>query len=453
MKKLISLTALMLLTVFLTACGGGGGDESDKTPPAAGTLDASFGTMGMVVTDYIYEDSDQYYPANLEINAMAIQSDGEIVVAGYIDNHQKDHTEDFIVARYNSDGTLDTTFGTNGMAITDFDDKEDRATAIAIQPDGKIVVAGYLRDSSDKKDFILARYTATGALDSEFGTNGKVTTNVGSDRDYAYGIALQSDGKIVVVGQTEDSSNDKFAVVRYNSNGTLDDSFDGESSGNGIVTTSISGSNAYASSVAIDSSGNIIVAGYSYDSVKSVFALARYKSSDGSLDTGFGTAGIVTTAFGSNSATASALALQSDGKIIVAGTTNNSSPATFNYAFARYNTNGSLDTSFGANGKVETYININNDQQYTNIYAMKIQSNGKIVVSGSKDNHCAIARYNADGTVDTTFGSNGFVFYSSGNNSALYALALQSDGKIVASGYMTDTDSNTSNFLILRLWP
>jgi len=440
-------TALILLAVFFTACGGGGGDSKAKneTPPAPGTLDASFGTGGVVVTDFEYSGSSTY----LEINAMAIQSDGKIVVAGYIDN-EDNNTEDFIVARYNVDGTVDTTFGTNGMAITDFEGKEDRATAIAIQTDGNIVVAGYSRNpnDSDKKDFVLARYTAAGALDSAFGTNGKVTTDVGSDGDYAYAIALQSDGKIVVVGYTQDSSINKFAVVRYKSNGEVDSNF-GIS---GIVKTPIpSSNNAYASSVVIDSSGNIIVAGTAEVSGKSVFAIARYTSS-GTLDTSFGSGGIVTTSFDSNSATASALALQSDGKIIVAGiTTNSTSPGYCYYALARYNTNGSLDTSFGTNGKVETYIN--NDQQYTNIYAMKIQSNGKIVIAGSKDDHCAFARYNADGTVDTTFGSNGFVFKTIGNKGAINALALQTDGKIVAGGYMYDEESGTDNFLLLRLWP
>ncbi len=251
----------------------------------------------------------------------------------------------------------------------------------------------------------------------------------------------------MVVGFTDYNNQCKFAVVRYNSDGAIDKAF----GSSGIVEIAIPGSsNASASSVAIDKTGNIIVAGSAVVSEKGVFALARY-TINGTLDTSFDSDGIVTTAFDSNSATATALALQSDGKIVVAGTTTNStSPGYCYYALARYNTNGSLDTSFGANGKVETYIN--NDQQNTNIYAMKIQSNGKIVVAGNKDNHCAVARYNADGTVDTTFGSNGFVFYSSGDMSILYALALQADGKIVAGGY-EGTDSGTSNFLLLRLWP
>jgi len=441
MKKLISLTALILLSAYLTACGGGGGGSDEN--PAPGTLDASFGTGGIVITDYEYGGSSTY----LEINAMAIQSDGKIVVAGYIDN-EDNNTEDFIVARYNSNGTLDDTFGTNGMAITDFNDKEDRATAIAIQTDGKIVVAG-ITDRAGNVNFALARYNINGELDNSF-SSGKVTTDLGTNQnDNAYAIALQLDGKIVVVGYTYDSSVNKFAVVRYNSNGAIDTGF----GNSGIVKTEIpSSSNAYASSVAIDNSGKIIVAGSAHVSGKNVFVLARYNSSNGTLDNGFDSDGIVTTEFGSNSATASALALQSDGKIVVAGTTiNSSSPGALNYALARYNTNGSLDNSFGSTGKVETYIN--NDQQYTNIYAMKIQSNGKIVVAGNKDKHCAFARYNADGTVDTTFGSNGFVFKTIGNESVINSLALQSDGKIVAGGYMEDSDSSTSNFLLMRLWP
>jgi len=427
--------------------------NSGPSVPAPGTLDASFGSGGIVITDYVYESSSDpgnFYSAYNEINAIALQSDGKIVVAGYADI-SGDRGEDFAIARYNPNGTLDTTFGTGGFVLTDFGDTNDQATAIAIQADGKIVVAG-IADRTGNKKFALARYNNTGTPDTSFGTNGKVTTDVSSENNsgYATAMVIQSDGKILVAGYADIGGKSQFVVVRYTSNGTLDDTFDGDTgTGNGIVTTAFT-DNAYANALALDSSGKILVAGYT----DTKFALARYQA-DGNLDTSFDTDGKVETVFGGNAASAYAIAVQNDGKIMLGGSSNNSSsPGASYFALARYNSNGALDTSFGNAGQVETYMGLVGT---ANLCAMKIQNDGKIVTAGScqKDSkeNFAFVRYTLSGILDTSFGTDGKVLTSSGSKSWLNSLLIQSDGKIVGGGLNEETETGTTNFALLRLWP
>ncbi len=269
-------------------------------------------------------------------NAVAIQEDGKIVVAGY----STGSSDDFAVVRYNSDGSLDTYFGPNGngKVTTDIGSSTaDYARAIAIQGDGKIVVAGYSTGSSD--DFAVVRYNSNGSLDIYFGPNGngKVTTDIGSSTaDYAYAVAIQGDGKIVVAGYSFNGSNYDFVVVRYKSDGSLDTSFGSNS--NGIVTTAIGSGDDFAHAVALQGDGKIVVAGVSYNGSNWDFAVVRYNS-DGSLDTSFGSNsnGIVTTAIGSSTDSAQAIAIQiigNIGKIVVAGYSNNGS--NFDFAVVRY---------------------------------------------------------------------------------------------------------------------
>jgi uncharacterized delta-60 repeat protein len=184
---------------------------------AAGDLDATFGTNGQVITAF------SGFAAG---NAVAVQSDGKVVVVG-------EESNDFTVARYSSGGILDSSFGDGGKVTTDFSDNSDRAYAVAIQTDGKIIVAG-----STGSDFALARYNSNGTLDSSFGDGGKVTTNysVSGPGDSGRAVAVQSDGKIVLAGYSYDSTEyEEFALLRYNSNGILDSSF----GSGGIVITSI----------------------------------------------------------------------------------------------------------------------------------------------------------------------------------------------------------------------
>jgi uncharacterized delta-60 repeat protein len=212
-----------------------------------------------------------------------------------------------------AEGDLDTSFDSDGKVTTDIGGIDNRARSVAIQSDGKIVAAGYSNPGSNY-DFTLARYNTDGTLDTNFDSDGKVTTAIGSGTDQAFSVAIQSDGKIVAAGYSNNGSNDDFALVRYNTDGSLDTSFDSD----GKVTTAIGGSDDRAHSVAIQSDGKIVVAGHSDNGSNEDFALVRYNT-DGTLDTSFDSDGKVTTAIGSASDFARSVAIQSDGKIVAAG--------------------------------------------------------------------------------------------------------------------------------------
>ena len=174
--------------------------------------------------------------------------------------------------RYNTNGSLDTNFGTGGIVTTSIGSVNDYASALGIQSDGKIVVAGYSYNSSSKFHFALVRYNTNGSLDTTFGTGGIVTTAVGSSYDYAHALGIQSDGKIVVAGSSSNGSKYNFALVRYNANGTLDTGF----GTGGVVTTSIGSNWDSAYGLGIQSDGKILAAGYSGNGSNYDFALVRY---------------------------------------------------------------------------------------------------------------------------------------------------------------------------------
>jgi uncharacterized delta-60 repeat protein len=415
--------------------------NNDFTITPAGSLDTSFGTNGKVITDL--------GSVNSSINDIAIQSDGKIVATGGYDTGSGSY---FVLTRYNADGTLDTDFGTNGIVTTDIASSGNaHSTCLAIQSDGKIVVAGWYVVGGPDNDFAVARYNTNGSLDNTFGINGIVTTDTGNRNDYARDIAIQSDGKILVAGGHNTATNTYFIVVRYNTNGSLDTSFDGNSgTGNGIVTTYLGG-NGSAQTIVIQSDGKIVAGGYYYNGSGYDFALVRYNSVNGTLDTSFDTDGIVTTHIGTDDYYINALAIQSDGKIVAAGYSNAS---TDYFVLARYNTNGSLDTGFGTSGIVITSI-LGNPGDDDEANAIAIQSNGKIVVAGYSDAvgdyTFALARYNTDGSLDTSFGTNGIVTTDIGIGQDLaYALAIQSDGKIVTGG--SSNNGTNNDFALVRYW-
>jgi uncharacterized delta-60 repeat protein len=239
-------------------------ERSDALPKGFGRiadcgpaeLDPTFGGTGKVTTDFAGSDDSAY--------SVTLQADGKIVAAG-----SSAPVSDFAVVRYNTDGSLDTSFGGTGKVRTDVI-SYDVATSVAIQTDGKIVVAGYA--SGSNYDFALVRYHTDGSLDTSFGGMGKVTTDFGSD-DFASSVAIQADGKIVATGSSGGLSNNDFALVRYNSDGSLDASF----GGTGKITTDF-GSRAedQARSVTIQADGKIVAAGYSGHTATHDFALVRY---------------------------------------------------------------------------------------------------------------------------------------------------------------------------------
>jgi len=364
--------------------------------------------------------------------SVAIQFDGKIVAAGYSNNGSDD---DFALVRYNSNGTLDPTFDSDGKVTTAIGSSRDRAYAVTIQSDGKIIAAGESDDGSGY-DFALVRYTTDGSLDATFDSDGKVITSMSSAAfEAVYSLAIQPDGKIVAAGYSQVSGgNDDFALARYNTDGTLDTTFDSD----GKVTTTFgipATSSERAYSMAIQSDGKIVAAGGSQGDpgVFSEFALVRYNS-DGTLDTTFDSDGKVTTPIGSDHGIAQSVAIQSDGKLVAAGSSSNGTALEF--AVVRYNADGSLDTTFDSDGKVTTAIGGLTETAYS----VAIQPDGRIVAAGrsynGNDYDFALVRYNTDGTLDTTFGSDGKVTtpFGSGHNIAR-AVRVQSDSKILVAGY------------------
>ena len=335
---------------------------------ANGALDTTFDTDGKVTTDFHLNDSDDDDYGQ----AVAIQQDGMIVVAGYTNDGSSGAPSDFAIARYDANGALDTTFDTDGKVMTDFGG-DDKAFAVAIQPDGKIVVAG-LAHNGNNTDFAIARYDANGALDTTFDTDGKVTTElVTNTADQARAIAIQPDGKILAVGITGAPTD--FAVARYDANGALDTTF----GTGGKVTTNFLAVDM-ATSVALNSDGTILVGGSSRAGGSTEdWAVARYTST-GALDNSFGTGGKVTTDFVGNMDMLYGIGVQSDGRIVAAGWSRSTTGGTNDdCAVARFTTSGALDISFGTGGKVRVDPL---SQTVEGCFAMTVQPDDTVVVAG-----------------------------------------------------------------------
>jgi uncharacterized delta-60 repeat protein len=332
---------------------------------STGHVDKQFGDNGRVLTDFRGPGITD------EAFAVAIDSIGRIVVVGY-------SRDDFAVARYNPDGTLDTTFNSTGKILTDFGGS-DTGTAVAIDSNDKIVVAGQ-SDAGGTYDFAVVRYNVDGTLDTTFNTTGRVLTDFGvGSLDVATAAVIQADGKIVVGGLSDASGIPyDFFLARYNPNGTLDLEFNGT----GKVLTDFSGSGSYdrLQALAIQSDGKIVAVGDSLASRWS-FAVARYTTT-GVLDGTFNATGKVLTNFTSGDASAQAVAIQPDGNIVAAGyfEVPNIEGRGFDFALARYNTDGTLDRTFNSTGQVVTDIGGADVAE-----SVGIQSNGKIVAAGVSD--------------------------------------------------------------------
>ena len=347
-----------------------------------GTLDPSFGSGGIVKT--------ALRTVNAITSAIALQSDGKVILAGSANNGQ---TNDFAILRYNSNGSLDQTFGKQGIVITSLSEGDDNATDVSIQKDGKILVVGCCNDGSNT-DFAVVRYSSNGNLDPTFGKDGIVLTSLSQGDDQAVAMAVQPDGKVLLTGY----SNTNIATVRYKPDGSLDKSF----GKNGIVITSVNSGEDEAEDIKLQDDGKIVIAGKSNNGLNNDFALLRYNP-DGSPDPTFGKGGIVITGIRDGDDQASALCIQSDGKIIAAGSSNNG--LNYDFALIRYNRNGSVDRSFGKNGIVLTYIREGNDLAS----AVIVQEDGKILAGGNSNsgttNDFALIRYDKNGKIDTDFGA------------------------------------------------
>jgi uncharacterized delta-60 repeat protein len=382
---------------------------------ADGSLDTTFGTNGKKTIAFDLGGAGHNQDA---ATCVVIQPDGKIVVGGYTERDGSGNF-DFAIVRLNTDGSLDTTFSNDGKATIAFDyggGGDDRATCMALQSDGMIVVAGYTQISNGGNNaFALARLTSGGELDQSFTGDGRkyISFNGGDDR--AASVAVQADGKIVVAGfGTGVGTGYDFAIARVTANGTLDRSFSAD--GKKMVGFNLGGTqNDMGSAVAVQSDGSILLGG----SVTGVngdedFGVTRLKS-NGSMDKSFGKGGRKTISFnlgGNNNDLLTAMAVQADGQIVVGGVTQISLSGDYDFAVARLNVDGTLDTSFSTDGKKTVPFNLgDNDADLAN--SLTLQSDGKIILAGSAaksslgNSDFAITRLNDDGSVDTSFGSSG----------------------------------------------
>jgi len=406
---------------------------------AAGDLDAAFGSGGRLTTDFAGSGEDA-------VAALVIQPDGKIVAAGRAATDLSAGFPlglDFALARYNPDGRLDLSFGIGGKVTTDFAHDFDVVTALVLQPDGKLVAAG-ISGGGARAVFALARYLPNGSLDPSFGSGGKLTTEFPGGESRPTALVLQPDGKLVAGGAAPTSTDHDFALVRYNPDGSLDTSF-----GNGgKLTTDFAGSTDELTALVLQPDGKLVAAGFAFTGNGWDFALARYDS-NGSLDTAFGTGGTLTTDFAGGHDFLMALVLQPDGKLVAGGNASTTAN-TADFALARYNPDGSLDSSFGDGGKRTTDF----AGQFERISALVLQPNGKVIAAGfavTTDSGLdfALARYHSNGSLDVTFGTGGKVLTDfTREDDIAFALARQADGKLVAAGITGGT--GRSDFALVR---
>jgi uncharacterized delta-60 repeat protein len=436
--SLIQTTSTAVATVvllFIATVATAGAAPSD--------LDPTFGAGGQLTLPIV--------PGEDRIEAIAVQPDGKIVAAG-TSKHATTNW-DFAVARFNPDGSPDTTFSGDGFLTADLSGSygDERAYAVAVQPDGKIVVAGFM-DAGPNEAFAIARYMPDGSPDIGFG---------GSIYGYAYflftpttsysrigAIALQPDGKIVAAGKATVGGNPDFALVRLLPTGMLDTSFDVD----GKVRHPVGVATDEINDIAIQPDGRIVAVGESQGGVSSNdVTVARYNT-DGSLDTSFNLVGVQTTALSVEPDAAEGVVLQPDGKIVIAGQAEDGAGIS-RIVLVRYGAGGGLDFSFGTGGIASTDF-----APYTvRGLDIALQNNSKFVVVGDyyldipPVQEFLVAQYDSSGALDKTFDGDGVMTraFSSPDRNIANAVAVQSDGKILAGGLAwTGTDYD---FAMMRL--
>ncbi len=417
-------------------------EDDDQPPPNSlpTGIDTSFGIGGEATLEAFGGDR----------SGMALQADGKIVMVGGT-------FTDFVLARFNADGSIDTGFGIDGKVSTDMGSgfRQEEALAVAIQSDGKIVVAGYTAiDAAPPAPdlpatFAIARYNSDGSLDTGFGTGGRVSGNVNG---IARAVAIQPDGKIVLAGDFELGLSNgtfvsDFTVARFNANGSLDLAFG--TSGTGQVATDIGGAFNTASNVVLQPNGAIVVSGKANCSQAGCdhTDVVRYNA-NGTLDTSFGSGGRLTLA---GVDVGQGLARQPDGRFVLAGSVTEATvPATARFLLKRLNVDGSPDL---ASALLARWIPRSANSAAA--AGVALQGDGKIVAVGTRafsvNPNFVVARYNSNGSLDTGFGNGGslsidfFGFDDVGEN-----VLVQPDGKIVVGG---SARNNVDGYGVARINP
>lgn len=356
-------------------------------------------------------------------NVMVVQPDGKYLLAGPV---ERNNGFDIGVVRYRPDGTLDPTFGNGGIARPNLGPDSRFPSDLALDSNGRIIVVGNV-SSGGSSDVSIIRLTSSGSLDNSFGTNGDTRVDVNTE-DGGNAVAIQSTGKIVVAGITYVQSVSRALLLRLNTDGTLDTSF----GTNGIVVDQ-NNVNEDIRALVVDSSDRILVGGYELNGAQEDFLVARFTAS-GAVDNSFGSGGRTTVAFGQLSTIAKSLLLQPDGRIVVLGSTANSTPNSL--ALTRLLTDGSLDPSFGTNGITMTTFG-GTDHFLSSAH---LRDDGRIVAFGAiqqpgSDYGFLISQYLPNGSLDQSFDDDGhIVLQPDVVHDFAFDGAVLSDGRIVAAG-------------------
>jgi len=401
----------------------------------AGLLDAAFGSAGIVNTSFGIQYAD-------EINDMAIQSDGKIVVVG-VTNDPISELDKISLARYNANGSLDLAFGTGGLVTTSvIANFHCRGIAVDIQPDGKIIVGGEANDTAtiapQNGYYLVLRFNSNGTLDNTFNSTGIKSVQSASNYStevYITDVLLQPDGNIVLSAGVYYSVMSEFVFMRLTPNGALDNTFG--TAGLSVISSTIG--EALPAAIALQSDGKIVYSGF-IDGSTTNYPMVGRLNADGSADAGFGSSGHVLPSF-SASAGFLGITIDAAGNIIACGFENGA-------LLQRFQPNGSVDLSFGTNGYLITPIG---SQQDAVLNDVKVQNDGKIVAAGAADAAFALMRATSVGSLDLTFGSSGVTQTSitPGVYAEANAIQIQGDGKILLAG--TNITANPSAISVYAL--
>ena len=401
----------------------------------AGVIDSTFGVNGVSLTPL----SSTGLATSRTVFALA---DGKYLVSGYV---YVGSVCALGVARFNHDGTLDTQYGTNGLTTTEIvNGLLNYSYTAVLQSDGKLVLGGHTYDGNGTQ-FVVARYDTSGALDSQFGTGGYTIVSIGSSSigDYTQGIAIQSTGRIILAGTSYNGSNSDFTMVGFDSNGLVDSTFGID----GSVITAIGSENDNCYSIAIQADDKILLGGDIQNGSTYTFACARY-TVNGVLDNSFGTGGIGIFQISTNDDDYGySIQVQNDGKILFGGTGYNGSD--YDFIIFRLDTNGVRDSGFGVNGMATKDFGVGNSDWGR---VIRIQSDGKILVAGKTSiigSAFGIARFDENGIIDNTFGTNGISYIQVANaQHNTYGMTIDLNNEIVICG--SAPASTPDNFILVR---
>jgi len=375
-----------------------------------GTLDTTFGGTGIVFTTF-----DTFTAQSG--NDIVVQPDGKIIVAGSAVNNSTSK-QNWVMARYNPDGSLDTTFGTGGRVITPILNQSDTCNSVTLQPDGKIVAAGVAGVNFFSSYAAIARFNPDGSLDSSFGSGGKTLREL-SGMNSVQDVVVLANGKIFIVGANGTHIGVPFGIL-FNSSGS-------EERYMSIDAT-------YLSAVASQPDGKVLIAGRIGSSDYTIWRF----NTDGSPDTSFDGDGKVSVQVGTNTFGARGILVKPDGKILTVGTARF---LTADVALIQFNPDGSLDTTFDDDGKV--FVNVTGAEDYG--IDLALQADGKIIALGASGSTFEIIRLRPNGALDTAFAGDGVATITVRNISAS-AVAIQPDGKIVATGASSESGFGTVRF-------